>query len=59
MNEEPMSPEDQIDALDTELMAVILRFSEEFEITTAAMIGVLDICKQRILDGQNLDFDQL
>lgn len=52
-----MTPEQQIDALDTEIMSLIIRFSEEFDISTAAMIGVLELCKLRIIDGRNLDFE--
>lgn len=52
-----MSPEEQIEAFDTEVMRIIIQFAEEWTIPVASMVGVLEMCKQRVLDGGDLDFE--
>lgn len=44
-----MTESDQIDAFDNELSALIGRFINEFDLTTAAAIGVLEIKKHDLI----------
>lgn len=44
-----MNQENQIDAFARDLSALVSRYASEFQLSTAAAVGVLEIEKQRII----------
>ncbi len=50
-----MTPSEQTDALYNELVAVITRFQQEFDVTPEQMVGVLEYLKRDVMDEEQVE----
>jgi len=52
-----VSPDEQTDALTSDLYQVIQRYQQEFDVQVETMVGVIEFIKNELINGASVEFD--